>query len=1590
MTPEEIEKVIDDFAKKFPDLVKEMDKYDDTLKLLIKSQIDLKVTGIDLDKNLKKLCESVIRARKAFDDMKRGLSDVGSSMQDHSKQIDSLGKAYAAQNNAVKQSTDQTKKSSAQLEAALKKEIEERDKASKQISESFGKMGGIVMAGFSNALLDAAKNALRSGNALDTASGLMSTGINVANQAVQAGATGVQSAGTALSAMGGKFKLAGGLVSALGGAAGAASGALSALAVAGVGFMMAETQKMITGFQTMSQAGAIYAGGMKEMTSTANSAGMTLDQFSKVTAANKDLLSKSGLGVAESSKKMARAMEAGGEKARLSMYALGMGMEEQAETYATVMAKMSAGTGKLQSSDQEIAAATSEYASNLKLLNTLTGEDAKTRKAKVEQETNTLAFQQKMNTMSEAERLRLTQSMEGMNDVQRRALQERIVYGTIISKDVAVAEANNSGVAKMNRDTFNSYKNHQLTVDEASKIQAKHNQEITDQNTAAVGIGQSQNATAQASGKLMLDAQQKSVKFTEANIKAAKDAQKKVQEDALKKDPKDPGAADLMEAQQKFAVSMQDIANKNLPLFTTALITTIAGMQKAVDALSSGNVKQSLMDMFDPKLLLEVLGVALIPVGGMLVSGIIGMFKGGAAKAAKAAAGAATSAAGGAGGSLAGKAMDGVASGAEKLGGGVGKGAQTALQGIAQGLKAIASPQVLLGLGALTLAAMGIGKALQWAEPAITSIGATLVKVFQTAAPVVIKLIETIGDVVKTAITTAGKVINDLATTFVNFISSADPAKLAAIGLALVPLGAGLIAFGAGALVATPGLVGLGAGLALLGAALAILPLDSKVLLTLGKNLKQFVSDTPYLEMLAAAPGLAAFSLGMLPLAGAIKILDGTVSTSLLSLGKNLKSFLDDAPYIRMNAAGPGMALFGLGLLPLANAMKSITGVKPESLSELGTALSNFFKAAPMADLKTAAGPMESFSKAIESYKGKAGDGFEKFNKELKSLQQTDAKKLVEVADAMKKIKDSMPEEKSWFSRTFGGGTGQIPVGKVEPGKEEQKPTSTSGPQIPQEVKKRDEVATGEAGKPVGASSDMNKYLKSIALIESGGDRNAKAGTSSAGGLFQFTKGTWAEMTKEMGKDYKDEDKFDPKKAAEVAEYFSNKQKNQMEKGLGRSTNNTDMYMGHFLGAGGATKFLKAKDQDPNQSAAALDRKAAAANENIYYEKAKDGSKRERSVKEVYDLMDKKVKNAEMALDKGKWGKKGISDDVANITAGGGAKGISKTVDNSKAVADSVKAEIALKESEEQKLAKKTLDAKFADIKAVEMKKADLSKMTEAERMKFVTDLDAKLAKDQAAESVALAKKALDTKFADIKAAEMKKVDLSKMSVEERAKFEKDLDAKLAKDKAAEVTKQGIDGAKEVAKSTIKINGKVSELGAGPSMDDLKKKADDRQAAADKAETDAKPKTSQGDIRKLDAQMDEKSNAEAQIKPAAAQTATQRGVGFSGLGVNVGAENRRNPLNIGSMVSQAADAGAANLSQQKAFYEQQKTTSGAGGEMMGPPPPHPEMIAALNKIASNGEKHIELQSVALEHASQMASTMDDNKRYTREIMKSSR
>ena len=161
-----------------------------------------------------------------------------------------------------------------------------------------------------------------------------------------------------------------------------------------------------------------------------------------------------------------------------------------------------------------------------------------------------------------------------------------------------------------------------------------------------------------------------------------------------------------------------------------------------------------------------------------------------------------------------------------------------------------------------------------------------------------------------------------------------------------------------------------------------------------------------------------------------------------------------------------------------------------------------------------------------------------------------------------------------------------------------------------------------EAAKTVGVDQDV---ATTTVAIESGFNPAAKASTSSASGLFQFIKRTWNAMLNKYGKPYglfPGHSPFDARANAIMgAHYLKENEATLKRTGADDKLDSTDAYMAHFLGAGGASTFLKALKANPHQEAAAVMPSAAASNKPIFYD-----LKRPRTLAEVRRLLEEKVK----------------------------------------------------------------------------------------------------------------------------------------------------------------------------------------------------------------------------------------------------------------------------------------------------------------------------------------------------------------------------
>jgi hypothetical protein len=154
-------------------------------------------------------------------------------------------------------------------------------------------------------------------------------------------------------------------------------------------------------------------------------------------------------------------------------------------------------------------------------------------------------------------------------------------------------------------------------------------------------------------------------------------------------------------------------------------------------------------------------------------------------------------------------------------------------------------------------------------------------------------------------------------------------------------------------------------------------------------------------------------------------------------------------------------------------------------------------------------------------------------------------------------------------------------------------------------------------------------YLLGQAKIESSLNPTARAATSSATGLYQFIDQSWLAVIDKHGSEYglgwasnaiqqsggryyvADPElrqqildlRKHPETASVMAAEHAADNKAFLESKLGREAEPVDLYLAHFLGVGGASKFLSVHDRAPDASAASLFPSAARANRSIFYDK---------------------------------------------------------------------------------------------------------------------------------------------------------------------------------------------------------------------------------------------------------------------------------------------------------------------------------------------------------------------------------------------------
>ena len=122
------------------------------------------------------------------------------------------------------------------------------------------------------------------------------------------------------------------------------------------------------------------------------------------------------------------------------------------------------------------------------------------------------------------------------------------------------------------------------------------------------------------------------------------------------------------------------------------------------------------------------------------------------------------------------------------------------------------------------------------------------------------------------------------------------------------------------------------------------------------------------------------------------------------------------------------------------------------------------------------------------------------------------------------------------------------------------------------------------------------EFLRRVGGQESG-FRNIGNDTTSAGGPFQFIKGTWEGLSK-RNPDLGLTNRYDPTQQARGIPRFTKENMDIMEGALGRRISGGEAYLAHFLGTGDAPRVAKASDDTPIQSV--VQSSSIAANQSVF------------------------------------------------------------------------------------------------------------------------------------------------------------------------------------------------------------------------------------------------------------------------------------------------------------------------------------------------------------------------------------------------------
>lgn len=222
------------------------------------------------------------------------------------------------------------------------------------------------------------------------------------------------------------------------------------------------------------------------------------------------------------------------------------------------------------------------------------------------------------------------------------------------------------------------------------------------------------------------------------------------------------------------------------------------------------------------------------------------------------------------------------------------------------------------------------------------------------------------------------------------------------------------------------------------------------------------------------------------------------------------------------------------------------------------------------------------------------------------------------VAEGQTTIQKTGPGETLFAGPASGAAAGGRPVPTFSGGTMQQGATAPAAPQgVPA-------AAQQPPTQPPAQNNGGPNYYGVTFHKEGGGSTSIVNPTTGAGGAFQFTPPTWAALSKAHPElnlspgGYKDPSAAGVQQQIAAMKTFTQDNASALANN-GVAVNDKNLYMAHFLGAGGASEFIKAGSQNPDAVAAQMFPAAAKANPTIFYA----NGTQPRTLSQVYSVLTK-------------------------------------------------------------------------------------------------------------------------------------------------------------------------------------------------------------------------------------------------------------------------------------------------------------------------------------------------------------------------------